>query len=594
MTTADISGTAEHVQATTPLVGRPDVNRKRMARLGSAFSAPALIVVAAVTIFPIVYSVVMSLSNVNVTGSGISLNGFTWSNYSLVLENSTWHYALGFTIIYTFITVFVELVIGTLIALVLQRLTTGRGWMMALLLLPWSMITVINAELWLYIYNGVYGVADYLLNAVGLGHPNILGTNYPAIAALMIADIWKTTPFVAIIVLAGLVMLPGDLYEAAEVDGSSGWSTFWRITVPLLRPTLALAVLFRVLQAFGLFDLPYVMTNGGPGTATTSLAILGYKALFQNLDFGTGSAVAVTTALLVLIGCLLFCGPSRSRSERRDVIGNRRRTAGTGSSIASTSQGLRRAVHGGAAVLAGHHQLQGPSRPGVGAVLAEPVERRHLLPGFGQSTWLLLRPLAGRDALRHGARAGLRDDGRRALGRLPMRGKFTLMVTLLIVSLFPAIAVIAPLYTLEKDLGWLDSYQGLIIPYTAFFLPFAIWILRNYMLGIPKEMEEDQPDRRRRADTHGVVDHLADGPAGRVHGRHLHLHRGLDRVPDGAHLQHLAQDHPVGIATFGTPTEVPFGTIFAASVVAVFPIGILVFIFRKFVISGLTSGAVKG
>ena len=104
----------------------------------------------------------------------------------------------------------------------------------------------------------------------------------------MIADIWKTTPFVAIIVLAGLVMLPGDIYEAAEVDGSSGWSTFWRITVPLLRPTLAIAVLFRVLQAFGLFDLPYVMTNGGPGTATTSLAILGYKAIFQNLNFGTG------------------------------------------------------------------------------------------------------------------------------------------------------------------------------------------------------------------------------------------------------------------------------------------------------------------
>jgi multiple sugar transport system permease protein len=300
-----ISSTADSVEAGAPLVGRPDVNRKRMARLGWAFSAPALIVVAAVTIFPIVYSVVMSFSNVTVTGNGTSLHGFTGNNYSIVLKNSTWHYALGFTIVYTLITVAVELVLGTLIALVLQRLTAGRGWMMALLLLPWSMITVINAELWLYIYNGVYGVADYILNAVGLGHPNILGTNTPAIIALMIADIWKTTPFVAIIVLAGLVMLPGDIYEAAEVDGSSGWSTFWRITVPLLRPTLSLAVLFRVLQAFGLFDLPFVMTNGGPGTATTSLAILGWKAIFQNLDFGTGAAVATTTALLVLLGCLI-------------------------------------------------------------------------------------------------------------------------------------------------------------------------------------------------------------------------------------------------------------------------------------------------
>jgi multiple sugar transport system permease protein len=300
-----ISDTADQAQAPAPLTGRPDVNRRRMARLGWAFSAPALIVVAAVTIFPIVYSVIMSLSHVTVSGNGISLNGFTLSNYSLVLKNATWHYALGFTIVYTFITVLVELVIGTMFALVLQRLTAGRGAMMALLLLPWSMITVINAELWLYIYNGVYGVADAVLGAVGLGQPNILGTNLPAIAGLMIADIWKTTPFVAIIVLAGLVMLPGDIYEAAEVDGSSGWSTFWRITVPLLRPTLAIAVLFRVLQAFGLFDLPYVMTNGGPGTATTSLAILGYKAIFQNLNFGTGAAVATTTALLVLLGCLI-------------------------------------------------------------------------------------------------------------------------------------------------------------------------------------------------------------------------------------------------------------------------------------------------
>src|SRR2546430_2484465 len=197
-----ISTPAEQVPASAPPAPRPDVNRKRMARLGWSFSAPALILIAAVTIFPIIYSVVMSLSNVTVTGSGINLGGFTTSNYSEVLSDSTWHYAIGFTVVYTVITVLVELVLGTLIALVLQRLTGGRGWMMAVLL------------------------------------------------------------------------------------------------------TLALAVMFRVLQAFGLFDLPWVLTNGGPGTATTSLAILGYKAMFQNLHFGTGAAVATTTALLVLLGCL--------------------------------------------------------------------------------------------------------------------------------------------------------------------------------------------------------------------------------------------------------------------------------------------------
>lgn len=299
-----ISSTAEPDLVSTPLVGRPDVNKKRLARMGWAFAAPALIVIAAVTIFPIVYSVIMSLNTVTVTGSGFSLDGFTFSNYNLVLHSSLWRDALFFTLYYTLITVIVELILGTCIALVLERLVAGRGWMMALLLIPWSMITVINAELWAYIYNGTYGVADYILGALGFGHPVILGTPTSAIIGLMIADIWKTTPFVAIIVLAGLVMLPGDVFEAAEVDGASGWYTFWKITLPLLRPTIALAIIFRVLQAFGLFDLPYVMTGGGPGTATQSLAILAYNALFKNLAFGPGAAVATTTALLVLLACL--------------------------------------------------------------------------------------------------------------------------------------------------------------------------------------------------------------------------------------------------------------------------------------------------
>jgi len=299
-----VSSTSDLVTTAAPPAPRPDINRKRLARMGWGFSAPALIVIAAVTIFPIVYSVVMSLNTVTVTGNGFSLDGFTISNYNLLVHSSLWRNALFFTVYYTVVTVIVELVIGTCIALVLERLAAGRGWMMALLLIPWSMITVINAELWDYIYNGTYGVADYILGGLGFGHPVILGTPTPAIIGIMIADIWKTTPFVAIIVLAGLVMLPGDVYEAAEMDGASGRYTFWHVTLPLLRPTIALAVMFRVLQAFGLFDLPFVMTGGGPGTATQSLSILAYDALFKNLAFGPGAAVATSTALLVLLGCL--------------------------------------------------------------------------------------------------------------------------------------------------------------------------------------------------------------------------------------------------------------------------------------------------
>ncbi len=308
---------------TTPVaevVGRPDEHRRRMARLGWSFSAPALLFISAVTLFPIGFSVVLSLNNVQVLGSGFKLNGFTFSNYSLVFGNSTWHYALVFTLGYTIVTVLFELVLGTMIALVLERLIAGRGWMMALLLIPWSLITVISAELWFYIYDPTYGIATSLFNTLGLGQPVILGSNVSAIVGMGVADIWKTTPFVAIIVLAGLVMLNQDIYEAAEVDGASGWTTFWRITFPLLRPTIALAVLFRVLQAFGLFDLPYVLTSGGPGHATTSLAILGYQAMFQNLSFGPGAAVATTTAILVVLGCFAFLRVFRAQVGHEETV----------------------------------------------------------------------------------------------------------------------------------------------------------------------------------------------------------------------------------------------------------------------------------
>lgn len=285
---------------------RPNSLTRKRATTGWIFSAPAFLVIAAVTLFPIAFSVLMSFSNVDVQGSGIQLNGATLSNYETMLNSPVWQYALVFTLGYTVVTVFAETALGTLIALLLEKLTAARGSMMAVLLIPWSLITVISATLWLYIYDPTYGIMDAIFSSLGLGSPVILGSPVSAIVAMMVADIWKTTPFVAIIVLAGLVMLPRDVYEAAQIDGANGWKTFWRVTLPMLRPTIALAVLFRVLQAFGVFDLPFVLTQGGPQTATTSLAVLVYRVMFQNLDFGPGAAVATSAAVLVVLGCVVF------------------------------------------------------------------------------------------------------------------------------------------------------------------------------------------------------------------------------------------------------------------------------------------------
>jgi multiple sugar transport system permease protein len=249
-----------------------------------------------VTVFPVAFSLVLSFWEVRLEYGGLRLGSPTLAHYEALLSHAEWYRALAFTLGFTIVSVSIELVLGTLTALVLERLGAARGWILALLLLPWALVSWLCEQL--------FGT-----------QPDILGQPVPAMAAMVAVDVWKTTPFVAIVVLAGLMLIPGDVYEAAEIDGASAWTTFWRVTLPQLRPIVAIAVLFRILQAFGIFDLPFVLTQGGPGTSTQSVAILGYRILFQNLDFGGGAAVAVTTAAIVLGCCLLFLRVFRAQAD---------------------------------------------------------------------------------------------------------------------------------------------------------------------------------------------------------------------------------------------------------------------------------------
>ncbi|MCZ1006705.1 carbohydrate ABC transporter permease [Streptomyces lydicus] len=291
------------------------MSRRRRARTGWLFASPALLTVAAVTVFPVLFSVLLSFADVRLEYGGFRILSLTGDHYAAVLSSPEWRQALAFTFGFTAVTVLLELVLGTAAALVLERLGAARGRVLAVLLLPWALINVVAAQLWGYLYNGTYGGLTWLCTEI-LGHqPDILGQPASAMAAMVVVDVWKTTPFVAIVVLAGLMLIPGDVYEAAEIDGAGTWTTFWKVTLPQLRPIMAIAVLFRILQAFGIFDLPFVLTQGGPGTATESLAILGYKTLFQNLAIGRGAAVATTTAAIVISCCLLFLRVFRAQAD---------------------------------------------------------------------------------------------------------------------------------------------------------------------------------------------------------------------------------------------------------------------------------------
>ncbi|KPV45003.1 carbohydrate ABC transporter permease [Alicyclobacillus ferrooxydans] len=286
-------------------------------RSGYGLLSPAILVIAVVTLFPIVYSVFMSLNDIQLTTSGYKMSFIGLKNYGVLVNSGVFWHSVWFTVYYAIVTVIVELVLGMLIALAIQNVQRLQGVSIVVMLIPWSLITVISAQMWGYIYNGVYGVLNYIVTSLHIVSQPVtwLGTPVSAVISMMVADIWKTTPFVVIILVSGLQMIPKDYYEAAYIDGANKWEVFWNITFPLLRGSISLAALFRILQAFGVFDLPFVLTNGGPGNSTESLAMLGETSLFQNLHFGIGASIAVSTVILVLAVCLIFLSAFRSMVE---------------------------------------------------------------------------------------------------------------------------------------------------------------------------------------------------------------------------------------------------------------------------------------
>jgi multiple sugar transport system permease protein len=206
------------------------------------------------------------------------------------------------------VSVAVELVLGMIIALLINRNFVGRGIVRASVLVPWALTTVVSAKMWAWIYDGRYGVANDLLMRLGVIDSPIIFLVRPEVTiwAMIVAEIWKTTPFMALLLLAGLQLISQDLYEAAGLDGASHWQTFWRITLPLLKPTILVALLFRTIDAVRMFDLPRVLTNGGPGKSTETVVLYTYNTFFTSLNFGYGSTLAVMIFLLVMVISFIF------------------------------------------------------------------------------------------------------------------------------------------------------------------------------------------------------------------------------------------------------------------------------------------------
>lgn len=271
--------------------------RRRAAWL---FLAPTLLLLAAVAGWPLLRTVLLSFTDAHLASPG-EARWIGWENFAFLVQDPDWWRAVANTLLFTTLSVSAQLVLGLGVALVLNARFPGRGLVRAAVLLPWAIPTVVSAQMWAWMYHDVYGVLNELLMRSGvLDEPMPwLAEPVSSMAAIILTDTWKATPFMALLLLAGLQTVPGDVHEAAQVDGMGRWGRFVHITLPLLRPAMLVALVFRTLDALRVFDLIYVMTSNSRDTA--SMAVYARQQLIDFQETGYGSAASTLIFAIIAV-----------------------------------------------------------------------------------------------------------------------------------------------------------------------------------------------------------------------------------------------------------------------------------------------------
>jgi multiple sugar transport system permease protein len=275
----------------------------------SAFCVPAGIVLLLVLAYPVARTTLLSVFRLKLA-NGFQEEFSGLENFFRLAYDSRFHDSLIVTANFTVASVALEFGIGLFLALSVDRVIRGRGIVRSILLAPWTLPTAVIAVLWAWIFNDQYGVLNVMLQRAHVVKSAIpwLASPETAMIAIVIADVWKTTAFVFLVLLAGLQSVPDELYEAMAIDGGGWWARFRYVTWPFLLPFVFLSMVFRIIQAFAIFDLVYVMTGGGPGGATETVSVYTYQTYMRYLDIGYGSAqVVATVVILAMTAFVLHC-----------------------------------------------------------------------------------------------------------------------------------------------------------------------------------------------------------------------------------------------------------------------------------------------
>jgi multiple sugar transport system permease protein len=295
------AATTEAPPAAAPPEKKVTERTRAERKLAWLLCAPAVVTMIVVTGFPIAYAVYLSLQKYDLRFPD-QKEFVGLSNYIDVLGSSTWWQDVWNTLLITIVSVSLELVLGMAIALVMHRAIFGRGPVRAAILIPYGIVTVVAAFAWRYAFDPASGFVQGLPLISDSAAP--LTERGGSLIVIILTEVWKTTPFMALLLLAGLALVPDELHEAAKVDGANAVQRFYRITIPLMRPAILVALLFRTLDAFRLFDTVFIQTQGANGTETVS--ILSYNVLINRVNLGLGSAVSVLIFICVLIIAFFF------------------------------------------------------------------------------------------------------------------------------------------------------------------------------------------------------------------------------------------------------------------------------------------------
>lgn len=300
------SQVAQTTQRSAPPKRSLSVQAKAEERLAWIFLLPALIVVIGVAFYPLVNTFYATFFDARL-GSNRDWEFIGLENYVDLLGNSRWWAAVWNTVRFTLVAVSLETVLGLGIALVVNSKFPGRGLMRTAMLVPWAIPTAISSQMWKWMYHDVFGVInDFFTRIIPILPEKVawVAEANTAIWALVAVDVWKTTPFMALLLLAGLQLIPGDLYEAASVDGATGWRSFVSITLPMLRPALVVALIFRTLDTLRIFDLVWIMTGGASGTET--MATFNQRHLIQFTKLGFGSTISVMIFVVIAVFVVIY------------------------------------------------------------------------------------------------------------------------------------------------------------------------------------------------------------------------------------------------------------------------------------------------